>query len=54
MTPMAIVNHMIDDILNLSNDQLRNYIFLENSCGDGAFIKALMDRGVPRGQYFCL
>lgn len=52
MTPIAIVNHMIDDILNLSNDQLRNYIFLENSCGDGAFIKALMDRGVPAENIF--
>ena len=47
MTPVAIIDHMIDDILNLSDDQLRNYTFLENSCGDGAFVKALMNRGVP-------
>ena len=38
MTPIAIVNHMIDDILNLSEDELKTFIFLENSCGDGAFI----------------
>lgn len=52
MTPVAIIDHMIDDVLNLSNDQLKNYIFLENSCGDGAFIRALMERGVPADNIF--
>lgn len=47
MTPIEIVNHMIDDILNLTKEQLESYTFLENSCGDGVFIKALIERGVP-------
>lgn len=38
MTPIAIIDHMIDDILNLFEDELKTFIFLENSCGDGAFI----------------
>jgi adenine-specific DNA-methyltransferase len=52
MTPIAIINHMIDDILNLSENQLKTYTFLENSCGDGAFIQALLDRGVPAENIF--
>lgn len=47
MTPIGIVNHMIDDILHLSDEELNSYLFLENSCGDGIFIKALLERGVP-------
>ena len=47
MTPIDIVNHMIDDVLSLDNEQLLNYKFLENSCGDGIFIQALLQRGVP-------
>lgn len=47
MTPIEIVNHMIDDILCLSAEQLKSFTFLENSCGDGVFVQALIDRGVP-------
>ena len=47
MTPIEIVDHMIDDVLNLNEYQLKNFLFLENSCGDGIFIKALISRGVP-------
>ena len=47
MTPLEIVNHMIDDVLCLTEKELKNYLFLENSCGDGAFIRALIQRGVP-------
>lgn len=38
MTPPEIVNHMVDDILSLTIKQIKNYLFLENSCGDGIFI----------------
>lgn len=47
MTPVEIVNHMIDDILCLTPQEIQTFTFLENSCGDGIFIKALIDRGVP-------
>lgn len=47
MTPLEIVDHMIDDVLCLTEEQINNFLFLENSCGDGIFIKALLDRGVP-------
>lgn len=47
MTPIDIVNHMLDDILCLTEEQIHNFLFLENSCGDGIFIQALIDRGVP-------
>lgn len=52
MTPTDIVNHMIDDILLLSEQELKTYTFLENSCGDGVFIKALIDRGVPSNHIY--
>ena len=47
MTPIEIINHMIDDVLKLSEQEIKSFKFLENSCGDGAFVKALIDRGVP-------
>ncbi len=47
MTPIDIVNHMIDDVLCLTPQEIKTFTFLENSCGDGVFIKALIDRGVP-------
>ena len=47
MTPISIVDYMIDDILKLSDEQLKSYLFLDNSCGDGSFIKALLKRNVP-------
>lgn len=47
MTPIEIVNHMIDDVLNLTKEQLNTFLFLEPSCGNGAFVKALILRGVP-------
>lgn len=46
MTPPLIINYMID-LLNLSDADINNKLFLDNSCGDGAFIKALLQRGVP-------
>lgn len=52
MTPMSIIDHMIDDILQFSENELKNSLFLENSCGDGAFVKALMDRGVPADHIY--
>ena len=47
MTPDEIVNYMIDDVLSLTKDELLNFSFLDNSCGNGKFIKALIERGVP-------
>lgn len=47
MTPIEIVNHMIDDILCLTQTEIQEFTFLENSCGDGVFVKALIERGVP-------
>ena len=38
MTPIVIIDHMIDDILKLSENELKTFTFLENSCGDGAFV----------------
>ncbi len=52
MTPTTIVNHMIDDILKLSDNDIKNNLFLDNSCGDGQFIKALFARGVPKEHLF--
>lgn len=47
MTPISIVNHMIDNVLNLTQEELKTYKFLDNSCGNGMFIRALLQRGVP-------
>ena len=52
MTPIVIIDHMIDDILKLSENELKTFTFLENSCGDGAFVRALIDRGVPAENIF--
>ena len=52
MTPENIVNHMIDDILALTDKQLKTFSFIDNSCGDGVFIKALLNRGVPANHIF--
>lgn len=52
MTPIDIVNHMIDDILKLNKEQLKNFLFLENSCGNGIFIKGLLNRGVPASHIY--
>ena len=46
MTPPVIVDYMID-LLNLSKTDINTKIFLDNSCGDGAFIKGLLRKGVP-------
>ena len=45
-------NQIEEKIANLSEDELKTFIFLENSCGDGAFIQALMDRGVPANHIY--
>lgn len=52
MTPTEIVNHMIDDILQLTEEEIQTFTFLENSCGEGAFIKALLKKGVPSSHIF--
>lgn len=52
MTPIEIVNHMIDDILQLTEEEIQTFTFLENSCGEGAFIKALLEKGVPSNHIF--
>ncbi len=46
MTPTNIVNHMID-VLCLSEEEIKTKLFLDNSCGNGNFIKALINIGVP-------
>lgn len=52
MTPIEIVDHMIDDILCLTTEQYHNFLFLDNSCGDGVFISALLKRGVPKEHIY--
>ena len=52
MTPDNIVNHMIDDILCLTEEQKQTYLFLDNSCGNGQFIKGLLNRGIPKEHIF--
>lgn len=53
MTPDSIVDHMID-ILNLTQDEINTALFLDNSCGDGAFIKGLLNKGVPKNHIFAI
>ena len=53
MTPDNIVNHMID-ILNLTQKEINTSLFLDNSCGDGAFITGLLNRGVPKEHIFAI
>lgn len=53
MTPASIVNHMID-ILDLKEEEIRESFFLDNSCGDGAFITGLLDKGVPKEHIFAI
>ena len=53
MTPCDIIEHMVD-LLCLTDTQIENNLFLENSCGEGAFVKALIDRGVnPEHIFAC-
>ena len=52
MTPLNIVDHMIDNVLMLTEEQLKTFSFVDNSCGDGEFIKALLKRGVPAEHIF--
>ena len=51
MTPRNIVDYMIG-ILNLSNDEIQNATFIDNSCGDGEFIKGLLALGVPANHIY--
>lgn len=51
MTPIEIVNHMID-LLSLTEEQIKTCSFVDNSCGDGIFIKELLKRGVPSNHIF--
>lgn len=52
MTPVPIVQHMLDDVLKLTEEQIKNYLFLDNSCGDGVFIQCLLDKGVPKEHIY--
>ena len=52
MTPENIINHMIDDILKLNEEEIQTLYFLDNSCGDGAFIRGLLNRGVPKEHIY--
>lgn len=51
MTPNNIVEHMIN-LLELTQEDILNKIFIDNSCGDGIFIKELLKRGVPAHHIF--
>lgn len=51
MTPENIVNHMIN-LLDLTQEDILNKFFIDNSCGDGVFIKALLNCGVPANHIF--
>ncbi len=51
MTPQDIVNHMVD-LLELSEEDIKNKLFLENSCGNGVFVKKLLSIGVPSTHIF--
>lgn len=46
MTPKEIVEYMIN-LLNLSQTDIKEKTFIDNSCGDGEFIKGLIKIGVP-------
>lgn len=52
MTPANIVDYMLDDILCLTDEEKEKCLFLENSCGNGAFIKGLLERGVPKEHIY--
>lgn len=47
MTPNKIASYMIDEVLSLTKEELLTFVFLDNSCGNGVFIKELIERGVP-------
>ena len=51
MTPSHIVKYMID-ILKLTKYEIDNCLFLDNSCGDGEFIKGLLNIGVPASHIY--
>ena len=46
MTPREIVDYMIN-LLQLSPTEIQQSLFIDNSCGDGEFIKGLLAIGVP-------
>lgn len=46
MTPDNIVQHMLS-ILHLTTNDIQNKLFIDNSCGNGIFIKELLQLGVP-------
>ena len=46
MTPKEIVEYMIN-LLNLSQTDIKEKLFIDNSCGNGEFIKGLIKIGVP-------
>ena len=46
MTPKEIVEYMIN-LLHLSQTDIKEKTFIDNSCGDGEFIKGLIKIGVP-------
>ena len=52
MTPQNIVSYMIKDVLQLTEEEIASLTFLDNSCGDGAFVKGLLNIGVPKEHIF--
>ena len=46
MTPDNIVQYMIN-ILHLNSEEIKEKTFIDNSCGDGVFIRELLKIGVP-------
>lgn len=51
MTPYEIISYMVD-LLSLTEEQIKTKLFIDNSCGDGGFIKELLKRGVPANHIY--
>lgn len=51
MTPKTIVQYMIN-LLQLSSTDIKEKTFIDNSCGDGEFIKGLIQIGVPANHIY--
>lgn len=46
MTPTSLISYMID-LLHLREEDIKQKTYIDNSCGDGGFIRELLSRGVP-------
>ena len=51
MTPKNISDYMVS-LLNLTDDEIKNKLFIDNSCGDGVFIQSLLNIGVPKEHIY--